>query len=154
MYYYCLFIPVLQEFFCILLVGFKKEFLLLSARSNRMEVPSVSKQLIDATIERGKGVVMAQTAAVVYRGTYAGRNIIAKNSKRSPETTDERGYLPVEWWIMSKTEALNPVSKKGEGLTNLQLLGGQHIAFDKALKIAEEKLLGSYADRWPLTKVM
>ena len=54
--------------------------------------------------------------AIVYRSMYAGRGIIAPNSEFSPETTDSRGYLPVEWWIMSCTEAKNPTPLPNEGM--------------------------------------
>lgn len=53
--------------------------------------------------------------AVVYRGMYAGRGIIASNREFNAETTDWRGYLPVEWWIMSRTEAKNAIQLQNEG---------------------------------------
>ena len=54
--------------------------------------------------------------------TFCGQNILAPNSDFSPENVDERGYVPVEWWIMSKTQAENPVPKEGEGLTKLDFV--------------------------------
>ena len=96
---------------------------------------------------------MAHGRAIVHRGTYAGRSILAKNSKKAPDTVDDRGYLPVEWWIMSKTEALNPVVKKGEGLTVLNVGDGK-VSFKAAIEVAEKKLLGDHEASWPLTKVL
>ncbi len=46
---------------------------------------------------------------------YTGRGIIAPNTQFIPEMVDERGSLPVEWWIMSKTEAKNAIPVKDEG---------------------------------------
>ena len=104
-------------------------------------------------IEHGKGVIMAHGRAIVHRGTYAGRSIIAKNSEKAPDTVDDRGYLPVEWWIMSKTEALNPVVKKGEGLTVLNVGDGK-VSFKAAIEVAEKQLLGDHKASWPLTKIL
>ena len=53
--------------------------------------------------------------AIVHRGMYAGRGIIAPNSKFHPDFVDDRGYLPVEWWVMSSTEARNAVARRNEG---------------------------------------
>ena len=53
--------------------------------------------------------------ARVYRAMYSGRGIIAPNTEFSPELEDKRGYLPVEWWIMSKTEARNATPINNEG---------------------------------------
>ena len=61
------------------------------------------------------GVVFARPA-IVYRGMYAGRGIIAPNSKFNSDMTDFRGYLPVEWWIMSSTEAKNATPLLNEGV--------------------------------------
>ena len=47
---------------------------------------------------------------------YTGRGIIALNTQFIPEMVDERGSLPVEWWIMSKTEAKNAIPVKDEGI--------------------------------------
>lgn len=54
--------------------------------------------------------------AIVYRGMYAGRGIIAPNQEFSAEMTDCRGYLPVEWWVMSRTEAKNAIPHQNEGM--------------------------------------
>jgi hypothetical protein len=47
---------------------------------------------------------------------YSGRGIIAANTQFSPDLVDDRGSLPVEWWIMSKTEARNAIPRKNEGI--------------------------------------
>ena len=65
------------------------------------------------------GVVFARPA-IVHRGMYAGRGIIAPNTQSSNDTVDERGYLPVEWWIMSSTEAKNAVPVENEGACVVQ----------------------------------
>eukprot|EP00036_Acanthoecidae_sp_10tr_P013983 CAMPEP_0206287296 /NCGR_PEP_ID=MMETSP0106_2-20121207/1035_1 /ASSEMBLY_ACC=CAM_ASM_000206 /TAXON_ID=81532 /ORGANISM="Acanthoeca-like sp., Strain 10tr" /LENGTH=408 /DNA_ID=CAMNT_0053717829 /DNA_START=88 /DNA_END=1312 /DNA_ORIENTATION=+ len=82
-----------------------------------------------------------------------GRNLLAKNSEFSAETTDERGYVTVEWWIMSKTQCLNDVQRDGEGLTEL-VLGDRCVRFADAVDAAEDILLGKYGADWPLTKVL
>ena len=46
---------------------------------------------------------------------YSGRNIIAPNKDFQANMVDSRGYLPVEWWIMSKTEAKNQIPIEDEG---------------------------------------
>lgn len=68
------------------------------------------------------GVVFVRPA-IVYRSMYAGRGIIAPNWEFSSEMTDYRGYLPVEWWIMSHTEAKNPIPQQNEGVCVLYPLG-------------------------------
>ena len=52
---------------------------------------------------------------------YTGRGIIAPNKEFSPDLVDHRGSLPVEWWIMSKTEARNAKPIKNEGADDLLL---------------------------------
>lgn len=66
---------------------------------------------------------------------------------------DSRGYVPVEWWIMSKTEAINPIRQENEGLTKL-ILGEKEMFFSEAVQLAGSALLGAYVDHWPLTKVL
>ena len=70
--------------------------------------------IVKVLSEQG-GVVFARPA-IVYRGMYAGRGIIAPNSEFSSDMTDFRGYLPVEWWIMSCAEAKNATPLLYEGL--------------------------------------
>lgn len=107
--------------------------------------------------------------AIVYRSMYAGRGIIAPNWEFSSEMTDCRGYLPVEWWIMSHTEAKNPIPQQNEGVhisirhsrdrsllagvTSL-LIRGRPVLLTDALKWAESELMGSFAQLWPLTKML
>ncbi|MEK6616868.1 MAG: ARMT1-like domain-containing protein, partial [Bacteroidota bacterium] len=111
-----------------------------------------AKNQLAETLERQKGILFAKPA-IVYRGTYKGRDIIAKNSRTGEGYSDERGYVPVEWWIMSLTPAGNPILKKGEGVTQIIMGNGQEISF---LDIANAfpDLLGDYKYRWPLTKVL
>ena len=53
---------------------------------------------------------------MVHRAMYSGRGIIAKNEEFSSELVDGRGYLPVEWWVMSRTEAKNAEPIRNEGV--------------------------------------
>ena len=66
------------------------------------------------TIQEQQGILFASPAHV-HRVMYSGRGIIAPNTEFRPDLVDSRGYLPVEWWIMSKTEAKNAELKKNEG---------------------------------------
>lgn len=111
-----------------------------------------AQQLIRDTLVKQKGMLFAKPA-IVFRQMYAGRDIVAKNSKFESGYTDDRGYLPVEWWIMSKTHAKNPKELPHEGITSL-LIGNQEVLFSTALTLAGELLLGDYIDMWPLTKLL
>jgi hypothetical protein len=81
------------------------------------------------------------------------RGIIAPNNDFTPSMTDARGYLPVEWWIMSKTVAMNPIPLENEGLTSL-LIEGQAHTLQSLLEVAEKDLMGEYTEKWPLAKVL
>ena len=70
--------------------------------------------LLTQVIDSQNGVLFA-CPAQVHRAMYSGRGIIAPNVEFSPTLVDSRGYLPVEWWIMSKTEAKNAIPLKNEG---------------------------------------
>ena len=111
---------------------------------------------ITKTLDHQQGVLFAEPA-LVYRNNYSGRNILAKNSKFSEDYVDERGYLPVEWWIMSKTIAENEKTKENEGLSYLYLetdLGTEKILFKEAVEIFGDKLLGNFVNLWPLNKIL
>jgi len=108
------------------------------------------------TLERQQGILFAEPA-IVHRSKYSGRDILAKNSRFAEGYVDDRGYVPVEWWIMSKTPAENEISKEGEGLSSLILeteLGKENVLFKEAAEVSEEKLLGNFASLWPLTKIL
>ena len=107
---------------------------------------------VKETIAQQNGVLFA-APAYVSRALYAGRGIIAPNTQFSPPMTDDRGYLPVEWWIMSKTGAKNPQEKKNEGITSLYI-GEKSIPLPQILEVAEKELMGDYNSQWPLTKVL
>ena len=111
-----------------------------------------TRQLIRETLVKQKGMLFAKPA-IVFRQMYAGRDIVAKNSKFESGYMDDRGYLPVEWWIMSRTHAKNPKELTHEGITTL-LVGNQEILFSTALTLAGQLLLGDYIDTWPLTKLL
>lgn len=112
-----------------------------------------SRDDIIATVKSQHGVIFSKPA-IVCRGVYSGRNLLALNSHFSPELTDHRGYLPVEWWIMSQTPALNPIPKPGEGITQLHLLDGTQLTLTDAISLAADVIMGDYATLWPLTKVL
>ena len=108
---------------------------------------------ISSTISAQRGILFSQPA-IVHRKVYAGRDILAKNSRFEPEYVDSRGYVPVEWWVMSKTAAENALPKPNEGITHLKLHNGDEISFPKAIEIAEQPLMGDFASKWPLTKIL
>ena len=110
------------------------------------------KKSILETIQKQNGVIFA-SPAFVGRGIYAGRGIIADNADFVLPKMDSRGYLPVEWWIMSKTVAKNAIPLENEGLTSL-LINGQSFPLPQALEVAEKELMGDYCNVWPLTKVL
>ena len=117
------------------------------------ETVQSKKRRILETKEKQQGILFAEPA-IVHRCQYSGRNIIAKNSKFEEGYIDNRGYVPVEWWIMSKTPAENEITKKDEGLSQVLLDNGEKISFTHAVELAEEELLGDYAQTWPLTKIL
>lgn len=112
-----------------------------------------SRNDIIATVKAQHGVIFSQPA-IVHRGVYSGRSLIAENSHFTPELTDDRGYLPVEWWVMSRTPAINTIPKPEEGITKLHLLNDRHIPLPDAVSLAGDIIMGDYASLWPLTKVL
>jgi len=101
-------------------------------------------------LTKQRGLLFA-VPSIVFRGSYCGRNLIANNSL--PEHKDSRGYWPVERWILSKTKAQNEFQKENEGLSSI-LLGESAFLFSDLLSAFEKELLGNYAAKWPLTKVL
>lgn len=108
---------------------------------------------IQKTVAAQDGVIFGRPA-IVYRAMYTGRDIIAQNSRFAPGYTDDRGYVPVEWWIMSLTAAGNDIPKENEGVTRLKLASGDELLLTDAVRAAGDLLLGDAAERWPLTKVL
>ena len=134
---------------------------------------------VRVTLAQQGGVVFAHPT-IVHRVTYSGRGIIAPNTAFTADMTDDRGYVPVERWIMSMTEACNPVPRAGEGLSTVLLrtpqpastastastassdaADGPPAVLTCTLKHAVEAhpdaarlLLGACAREWPLTKVL
>lgn len=114
----------------------------------------MSREEIIETVKSQKGILFA-TPAIVNRVMYRGRNIIAKNKEVTD--ADERGYYPVEWWIMSLTEAENAVRRDGEGLSHVLVKtakGTASLLFRDAVSLAEHELVGTYKTKWPLTKIL
>ncbi|GEM_PF-297952 len=110
------------------------------------------KEKILKTIEKQKGILFA-LPAIVYRESYSGRDILAKNSKFEKEYTDQRGYLPVEWWIMSTTLAENEIKKENEGLTQLKI-ENEMLFLKDIINECKEEIMGTYESTWPLTKIL
>lgn len=108
---------------------------------------------VQQTLERQGGVVFAEPA-LVGRAMYTGRDLIAKNSRFGEGFQDDRGYVPVEWWIMSMTQAGNDIPRPGEGITRLLLADGDRVPLNEAASAAGDALFGEYLARWPLTKVL
>jgi hypothetical protein len=111
------------------------------------------KSRIEKTIVDQSGILFAKPA-IVYRNNYSGRSVLANNSSSSSPDSDERGYLPVEWWIMSFTEAQNPEPKPQEGITELILGNGALCSLPDAASSNTEQLFGAGFERWPLIKVL
>jgi hypothetical protein len=112
----------------------------------------ITKNDILQTLREQYGVLFAKPA-IVHRMQYRGRDIIAKNSRFEQGYTDDRGYVPVEWWIMSLTPAENEKKKQDEGLSKI-FVQGKSLLFSQAVALAEKELVGDYKASWPLTKIL
>lgn len=102
-------------------------------------------------LETQRGVLVAEPA-FVHRDMYTGRGVLADNTRPDAPSRDERGFLPVEWWVLSTTQAANNVPREGEGLTELRLPEGEHIALSEVVGLPE--VFGDARDRWPLIKLL
>jgi hypothetical protein len=111
------------------------------------------KSRIEKAVVDQSGILFAKPA-IVYRNNYSGRSILADNSSFASPEKDARGYLPVEWWIMSFTEAQNPQPKPHEGLTELVLDDTVLCRLPDAVESNSDLLFGSGLERWPLIKVL
>ncbi len=126
------------------------------------------REILRFTLEQQNHVLFAKPN-IVCRGSYSGRNIIASNSDPEKDV-DERGYFPVERWILSKTVAENEKSKLNEGLSFLVLRKQDPSTTEKkrksidpelylasfrdAVAVDETLLLAQFAQKWPLTKIL
>lgn len=99
-----------------------------------------------------RGVVRARPA-IVFRDTYTGRGVLGDNRAYDSSEADARGYLPVEWWIMSLTVARNNDPRPGEGRTEL-LIDDEPVPLDVALDAAGAALFGAARPSWPLIKLL
>ena len=113
------------------------------------EVNKNAKEEILSVIQRQNGILFG-SPAIVRRLTYSGRDIIAKNSSFEKDG-DKRGYVPVEWWIMSLTHAQNDEKKQGEGYTHI-LINDKKVFLKEVLNYVD--VLGKYKKNWPLTKIL
>lgn len=111
------------------------------------------RERLERTVAEQRGV-LGTHPAVVRRGTYCGRGILGRNRSRRAGDVDDRGYLPVEWWIMSQTPAVNPMPVDGEGITGVRDRGGSVHRLDQAVDACGTLLFGNYVDRWPLFKLL
>ena len=129
------------------------------------------RKRILATIQTNRGILFA-SPSLVGRHTYLGRDILAPNSKH--ENGDDRGYVPVEWWICSSVAAGNPILKDNEGIASFFIQRGSMLSnrmydeldgesvrhacakvlFTDILRVAESEILGSHSHAWPLIKVL
>lgn len=107
-------------------------------------------EVVKKTVEEQKGVLFCERS-LVGRGSYCGRNLLAPNSDVK-QHGDERGYVLVERWILSVTQAGNEIIKENEGLSQVLLEGGKtkRLLKDLAPGLFGEEVLA----RWPLTKVL
>jgi len=80
----------------------------------------VLEDKIRRTLRENGGLLFAKPA-LVGRHTYLGRDILAPNSKLEPGFVDDRGYVPVEWWLCSAVMAGNPILKENEGIASFYL---------------------------------
>ncbi len=110
----------------------------------------VTQNEVEKWLNEKRGVLTARSA-LVYRNTYFGNDIIAKNS--SLANADSRGYVPVELWIMSMVGAENTIRVEGEGMTNIQI-GNEWVTLKELASVAGSSIFGNYVDAWPLTKIL
>ncbi len=107
---------------------------------------------LQRSLAEGRGVLFAEPN-LVYRNTYTGRGLLGKNQRLGEGDADDRGYVPVEWWIMSAAEADNPVPRAGEGISKLRLAASV-AGLDELGTAAGDLLFGSAQTRWPLIKLL
>ena len=89
-----------------------------------LRIPNVSN-IVSRTLATNHGILFLEPT-VVYRATFTGNNIVGKNSIGNSNTSstidyDSRGYVPVENWVCSCTQALNPSFIENEGISRVQL---------------------------------
>merc|ERR1719420_1858148 len=113
---------------------------MIAPKAKRQRVPrhvpeSELSQAVRKALESFGGVLLA-SRSMVFREMYNGRNVLAPNA--SSANADSRGYVPVERWIMSKTQAENPVEVEGEGVSLLLTEEGEvrldTVCEDKAIQ--------------------
>ena len=108
-------------------------------------------ELLKATLEQNAGVLFAHSA-IVWRSTYRGSGLFRAAAKACPESAGRPGYRPVEWWIMSATDAENQLSVEGEGSTQVELAEGHRASVREVLD--SSSFFGDAASRWPLIKIL
>ena len=121
------------------------------AANSHVSPPSLREKVLQA-IKDQSGLLFA-LPALVGRNIYAGRGVIAPNTDFSPSNADSRGYVPVEWWIMSKSVAKNAKPLENEGMTSILIAGESH-PLPSLLEVANAELMGKYDYAWPLAKVV
>eukprot|EP01112_Ceratiomyxa_fruticulosa_P011150 TRINITY_DN3003_c0_g1_i1.p1 TRINITY_DN3003_c0_g1~~TRINITY_DN3003_c0_g1_i1.p1 ORF type:complete len:407 (-),score=81.02 TRINITY_DN3003_c0_g1_i1:74-1294(-) len=112
----------------------------------------IQLEQLNQVLHKQNGVLFA-LPTIVHRSMYRGRNIVAKNS--GEKDVDDRGYYPVEWWILSLTKAENPIPKENEGLTPIILPEGNFVLSELlSIEGVERAIFGDYRKVWPLTKIL
>lgn len=125
--------------------------------SNNNENESISnnsnteESSFSSIIEKQQGILFARPA-IVHRETYLGNDIIMQNSNISLHG-DSRGYVPVEWWIMSLTQAGNEIVQDHEGMSRV-LVKGKEVLLTELAEKYEQEVFGQYKRGWPLTKIL
>jgi len=105
------------------------------------------------TLKKNNGILFAKPS-LVGRHTYKGRDILAPNSDIALHG-DERGYVPVEWWISSTVSAGNPILKDNEGVASYYLsTDAEPTLLTDILRASEEEIFGDFGHAWPLIKVL
>lgn len=112
-----------------------------------------TKKLIEQTIARRKGLLFT-LPELVFRNTYTGRGILADNKSVESPGADFRGYVPVERWITSVTQAENIHQIEGEGISKVELPDGSTIRLDEIAEGFGARVFGSYLPQWPLVKIL
>jgi pantothenate kinase len=115
--------------------------------------PPMHARALAARLLARHGGVLRLRDTLVCRGSYCGRDLLGANSSPDAKGADERGYLPVERWVASTTEAENPLplaSGAREGVSSVSVDEGDALPLDALA----DAVLGEWRARWPLVKIL
>lgn len=110
----------------------------------------LTREAVVAWLKKTRGV-LTSSGTIVCRESYSGNDVIAKNSSKAH--ADERGYLPVEHWIMSTVESQSRLAYPGEGVTKI-VIDGEMVTLRDLVSVAEDVLFGKHFKNWPLAKIL